>query len=97
MIGQTMNQSLSTLVSAITMFVGTLIMMFYTNWIMAISAILSTIVGFAFMTFIISKSQKYFAQQQTELGKLNGHIEEIYSGHNVVKVYNGEKEAKEAL
>ncbi|WP_132004898.1 ABC transporter ATP-binding protein [Mesobacillus foraminis] len=97
MIGQTMNQSLSTLVSAITMFVGTLIMMFYTNWIMAISAILSTIVGFALMTFIISKSQKYFAQQQTELGKLNGHIEEIYSGHNVVKVYNGEKKAKETF
>ncbi|MFS0634860.1 ABC transporter ATP-binding protein [Mesobacillus foraminis] len=97
MIGQTMNQSLSTLVSAITMFVGTLIMMFYTNWIMAISAILSTVVGFALMTFIISKSQKYFAQQQTELGKLNGHIEEIYSGHNVVKVYNGEKKAKETF
>lgn len=97
MIGQTMNQSLSTLVSAITMFLGSLIMMFYTNWIMAIAAILSTIVGFGFMTFIISKSQKYFAQQQKELGKLNGHIEEIYSGHNVVKVYNGEKEAKETF
>ena len=97
MIGQTMNQSLSTLVSAITMFVGSLIMMFYTNWIMAISAILSTIVGFGLMTFIISKSQRYFAQQQKELGKLNGHIEEIYSGHNVVKVYNGEKEARETF
>jgi ATP-binding cassette, subfamily B, multidrug efflux pump len=97
MIGQTMNQSLSTLVSAITMFLGSLIMMFYTNWIMAISAILSTIVGFGLMTFIISKSQRYFAQQQKELGKLNGHIEEIYSGHNVVKVYNGEKEARETF
>ncbi len=97
MIGQTMNQSLSTLVSAITMFVGSLIMMFYTNWIMALSAVLSTILGFALMTFIISKSQKYFAQQQKELGKLNGHIEEIYTGHNVVKVYNGEKEAKETF
>lgn len=97
MIGQTMNQSLSTLVSAITMFLGTLIMMFYTNWIMAIAAILSTIVGFGLMTFIISKSQKYFSQQQKELGKLNGHIEEIYSGHNVVKVYNGEKEARETF
>ncbi|MEH6995931.1 ABC transporter ATP-binding protein [Neobacillus drentensis] len=97
MIGQTMNQSLSTLVSAITMFLGTLIMMFYTNWIMAIAAILSTIVGFGLMTFIISKSQKYFSQQQKELGKLNGHIEEIYTGHNVVKVYNGEKEARETF
>jgi ATP-binding cassette, subfamily B, multidrug efflux pump len=97
LIGQTMNQSLSTLVSAITMFLGSLIMMFYTNWIMAISAILSTIVGFALMTVIISKSQKYFAQQQKELGLLNGHIEETYSGHNVVKVYNAEKEAKETF
>lgn len=97
MIGQTMNQSLSTLVSAITMFLGSLIMMFYTNWIMAIAAILSTLVGFGLMTFIISKSQRYFAQQQKELGKLNGHIEEIYSGHNVVKVYNGEKEARETF
>jgi ATP-binding cassette, subfamily B, multidrug efflux pump len=97
MIGQTMNQSIGALVSAITMFVGSLVMMFYTNWIMAISAILSTIVGFALMTFIISKSQKYFVQQQMELGKLNGHIEEIYSGHHVVKVYNGEKAAKETF
>ena len=97
MIGQTMNQSLSTLVSAVTMFLGTLIMMFYTNWIMAIAAILSTFIGFGLMSFIISKSQKYFAQQQKELGKLNGHIEEIYTGHNVVKVYNGEKDARETF
>ncbi|MEH7114781.1 ABC transporter ATP-binding protein [Neobacillus niacini] len=97
MIGQTMNQSISTLVSAITMFVGSLIMMFYTNWIMAISAIVSTILGFALMTFIISKSQKYFAEQQKELGLLNGHIEETYSGHNVVKVYNAETEARDTF
>ncbi|WP_254842648.1 ABC transporter ATP-binding protein [Bacillus sp. MRMR6] len=97
LIGQTMNQSLGTLVTAITIFVGSLIMMFYTNWIMAISAILSTIIGFAFMTFIISKSQIYFAEQQKELGKLNGHIEEIYSGHHIVKVFNGEKKAKETF
>jgi ATP-binding cassette, subfamily B, multidrug efflux pump len=97
MIGQTMNQSIGALVSAITMFLGSLIMMFYTNWIMAISAIVSTFIGFGLMTFIISKSQKYFAQQQKELGKLNGHIEEIYSGHHVVKVYNGEKNAKETF
>lgn len=97
MIGQTMNQSLSTLVSAITMFLGSLIMMFYTNWIMAISAVVSTILGFALMTVIISKSQRYFAEQQKELGLLNGHIEETYSGHNVVKVYNAEKEAKDTF
>lgn len=94
MVGQTMNQSISGLISAITMFVGSLIMMFYTNWIMAISAVLSTFIGFVLMVFIISKSQRFFAQQQAELGKLNGHIEETYSGHNVVKAYNGEKQAK---
>lgn len=97
MVGQTMNQSVSSLITAITMFIGSLIMMFYTNWIMAIAAILSTFIGFASMGMIISKSQKYFAQQQQELGKLNGHIEEIYSGHNVVKAYNGEQQAKDAF
>lgn len=97
MVGQTMNQSVSSLITAVTMFIGSLIMMFYTNWIMAIAAILSTFIGFAFMFMIISKSQKYFAQQQQELGKLNGHIEEIYSGHNVVKAYNGEQQAKDAF
>ncbi len=94
MIGQTLNQSLGSLVSQITMFFGTLIMMFYTNWILAIAAVISTIVGFALMIFIISKSQKYFSQQQKRLGQINGHVEEIYAGHNVVKAYNGEKAAR---
>lgn len=92
-IAQSMNQSLATLVSSITLFVGTIVMMFYTNWIMAITAILSSIVGFALMFAILGKSQKYFVKRQEELGKLNGHIEEIYSGLNVVKVYNGKEEA----
>ena len=70
-------------------------MMFYTNWIMAITAILSSLIGFVLMFVILGKSQKYFVARQTELGKLNGHIEEIYSGLNVVKVYNGKKEANE--
>ena len=94
-IAQSMNQSLSTLVSSFTLFVGTIFMMFYTNWIMAITAILSSLIGFVLMFVILGKSQKYFAARQTELGKLNGHIEEIYSGLNVVKVYNGKKEANE--
>ncbi|MDX8044446.1 ABC transporter ATP-binding protein [Gracilibacillus sp. S3-1-1] len=93
-LGQTLNQSLSTLVTAVTMFIGSLIMMFYTNWVMALSAILSTFIGFGLMTFIISKSQGYFAEQQRSLGQLNGHIEEIYTGHDVVKAYNGEQIAK---
>lgn len=93
-IGQTLNQSVGTLVTASAMFAGSLIMMFYTNWIMAVSAILAAFSGFGFMMLIITRSQKYFKQQQQELGTLNGHIEETYSGHNVVKAYNGEKEAK---
>lgn len=94
-IAQTMNQSLSTLVSAITLFIGTLIMMFYTNWIMAITAILSSLIGFGFMSIVLSKSQKYFIARQQELGNLNGHIEEVYSGLNVVKAYNANKEVNE--
>ena len=68
-------------------------MMFYTNWIMAITAILSSLFGFIFMALILGKSQKYFVARQTELGNLNGHIEEVYSGLNVVKAYNGKKDA----
>lgn len=93
-IGQTLNQSLGTLVTSLASFVGALVMMVYTNWIMALSAVAATFVGFALMVLIISRSQKYFAQQQNELGILNGHIEETYAGHNVVKAYNGEKNAK---
>lgn len=92
-VAQSMNQSLATLVSAITLFVGTIIMMFVTNWIMAITAIVSSLLGFVFMFSILGKSQKYFIAKQTELGNLNGHIEEIYSGLNVVKAYNGKKES----
>lgn len=92
-IAQSMNQSLGTLVSSITLFLGSIIMMFYTNWIMAITAIFSSMLGFVLMFVILGRSQKYFLARQTELGKLNGHIEEIYSGLNVVKVYNGKKES----
>lgn len=94
-IAQSMNQSLATLVSSVVLFLGTIIMMFYTNWIMAITAILSSLVGFILMFAILGKSQKYFTARQEELGKLNGHIEEVYSELNVVKVYNGSKEADE--
>ena len=92
-IGHNMNNSLATLVTSITLFVGSIIMMFATNWIMALTAIVSSIVGFALMFLILGKSQKYFNQRQEELGELNGFIEEIYSGHNVVKAYNGDKAA----
>lgn len=96
-IGQTMNQSLGNLVTSITMFLGSLLMMFITNSIMAITAIVSTILGFGLMMLIIRKSQKYFVGQQQYLGQLNGHIEEIYTGHNVVKAYNGEQAAQDTF
>ena len=95
MIGQTLNMSISSLVTAITMFIGSLVMMFYTNWIMTLAAVGCTVIGLIIMAVIMSKSQKYFISQQTELGNINGHVEEIYTGHNVVKVYNGtDKETK---
>ena len=94
-IAQSMNQSLATLVSATVLFLGTIVMMFYTNWIMALTAIGASLIGFIFMFGILGKSQKYFVARQVELGKLNGHIEEVYSGLNVVKAYNGGKIANE--
>ncbi len=94
-IAQSTNQSLATLVSSVTLFLGTLFMMFKTNWILAFTAIGASIIGFSFMFLILGKAQKYFSARQRELGNLNAHIEEIYSGLNVVRVYNGKKEADE--
>lgn len=93
-IAQNLNQSLATLISATTLFVGSIIMMFATNWIMAVTAILSSLIGFAFMFIILMKSQKYFMKRQKELGELNGHIEEIYSGQSIVRAYNNEENVK---
>ncbi|MBQ9853662.1 MAG: ABC transporter ATP-binding protein [Bacilli bacterium] len=92
-VAQNLNHSLASLITSLTLFVGSIIMMFVTNYIMAITAILSSLIGFSLMFTILGRSQKYFIKRQEELGKINGHIEEIYSGHNVVKVYNGSKEA----
>ena len=92
-IAQNMNHSFASLVTSLTLFLGSIIMMFVTNWIMAITAIISSILGFSLMGILLGKSQKYFTKRQEELGELNGFIEEIYSGHNIVKVYNGEKDA----
>lgn len=96
-IGQSLNNSIGTLVSSITSFVGALIMMFITNWIMALSAIAATFIGFFLMILIMSLSQKHFDTQQQQLGAMNGHIEEIYSGHTVVKAYNGEVNAEKTF
>ena len=94
-IAQSMNQSFATLVSAITLFIGTVFMMFKTNFLMSITAIFSSLIGFVFMFKILGKSQKYFIARQKYLGDLNAHIEEVYSGLNVVKVYNGKNEANQ--
>ena len=90
-VAQSMDQSIASLVSALALFIGTIVMMFVTNGIMAITAILSSLFGFIFMFMVLSKSQKYFNLRQRELGNLNAHIEETYSGLNVIKAYNGSK------
>ena len=92
-IAHNLNQSLATLVTSVTLFVGSIVMMFYTNWVMAITAILSSLIGFSLMFLILGKSQKYFVRRQEELGDMNGYIEEMYSAHNVVRAYNGTRDA----
>lgn len=94
-IGQALNQSLGTLISAVCLFFGSLIMMLKTNVIMTITAILSVLIGFVIMMIIMKNSQKYFAIQQDYLGKINGHIEEVYSGHTIIKAYNAENQMDE--
>lgn len=94
-IGQSLNRSIGTLVSSVTLLAGSVFMMFKTSWILALTAIFSSLTGFILMVVIMKKSQKYFVKQQEDLGKINGHIEEIYSNHNIVKVYNGEADANE--
>lgn len=96
-IGQTLNQSIGSLVAAVTLLIGSVFMMFYTSWVLALTAIGATIIGFVLMIVIMSKSQSHFTAQQQELGNINGHIEEIYSNHNVVKVYNGSNNAKKVF
>ncbi len=93
-IGQTLSQSLGTLITSFTMLAGSLVMMLYNSWVLTLTAIAASALGFVFMMLIMKRSQKYFAAQQTELGSINGHIEEIYTGHNLVKVYNGSRAAK---
>ena len=96
-IGQSFNQSLGTFFSSITLFIGSLYMMVTTNILMTLAAVLTSVVGFALMFVIMAHSQKYFFQQQENLGALNGYIEEIFSGQTIVRAYNGEPEAKETF
>lgn len=92
-IGMSISRSLDTFVSAVALLISSVVMMFYTNWILAITAILTSLIGFSFMSLILGKSQKYFNEKQVKLGNLNGHIEEMYAGYNVVRVYNGKKDS----
>ena len=94
-IGQSLNQSIGTLMSAFALLIGSVVMMFLTNPTMAVSAILSSLVGFLLMAAIMSRSQKYFNRQQEYLGKVNGFVEEMYTGHDIVRTYNGGKKASE--
>ncbi|MCD7828715.1 MAG: ABC transporter ATP-binding protein/permease [Clostridiales bacterium] len=94
MIGQAMSNSLSNLVTAIAQFIGCLIMMYYTNAIMATTTVLATLIGIAVMIIIMSRSQKYFTARQRSLGTLNGYIEEMYTGHDVIRILNAEDEVK---
>ena len=94
-IGQMMNQSFSTLVSSAALLLGSLIMMFSTNAMMATSGVLATLLGIFLMFLVIGKSQVHFKGQQEELGIIDGQIEEIYGGHTVVKLYNAVADARE--
>ncbi|MGN0748539.1 MAG: ABC transporter ATP-binding protein [Christensenellales bacterium] len=96
-IGQSLNNSVTSLVTSLSMLIGCIIMMVITNWIMALSAIGATIIGFVLMGVIMSKSQKYFKAQQETLGELNGKIEESYTGHAIVKAFNGKNDEKESF
>ncbi|MBE6949326.1 MAG: ABC transporter ATP-binding protein [Ruminococcaceae bacterium] len=96
-ISQSLNQSIGNLVSSVTLFVGSLFMMFTTDVTMTITAILSTVIGFVAMFMIMGRSQKYFSRQQKHLGEVNGYIEEMFSGHTVVKAYNAEADCKKSF
>ena len=89
-VGEAVQRSVVSLVSAAALFIGCLFMMFRTNALMALTAILSSLLGFGMMGAIMGRSQRYFQDQQQALGELNGHIEEAFSGHDVLKVYNAE-------
>ena len=94
-IGMTLNLSIAQLITSVALFIGSAVMMFITNVVLALTAIGASILGFLMMSVIMKKSQKHFNRQQRHLGAINGHVEEIYTGHNIVKAYNAEKTTKE--
>ncbi|MGX7108648.1 ABC transporter ATP-binding protein [Facklamia miroungae] len=96
-LGQTLNQSMSTLVSSTTMLIGTLIMMFRTDLTLTIVSISTVVIGFAITIFLMGKSRNFFKKQQNHLAEINGHIEEMYTGHAIVRSYNAVDFAKETF
>lgn len=96
-ISQALNQGIASIGSSITLFFGSLVLMLLTNYLMALTAVGVTLLGFFFMTLTIRASRKYFIAQQRDLGDMNGHVEEIYAGHNIVRAYNGEKNARKTF
>lgn len=90
-ISQTLNQGLAQIVTAITMVIGILVMMFSISWLLTLVSLVLLPVSMTLISIMVKKSQHYFKEQQDSLGKINGHVEEMYSGHNVMRVFNGEK------
>lgn len=95
LMSQSLQDGLASLISQIVLMLGALIMMFITSWQMSLGAIVAVLIGFGIMMFIMKRSQKYHSMRQKSLGKINGHIEEVYSGLQVIKVYNASKKSKE--
>ena len=92
-VGQTLNQGITQMITSVTMILGILIMMLSINWLLTLVAVIVLPVSFVFISFIVKKSQNLFKRQQDTLADINGYVEEIYAGHNIVKAFNGEKRA----
>lgn len=92
-VSQTLNQSMSQIITSVITLVGVFIMMLTISWLMTLAALIMLPLSIIFISLIVKRSQKYFKQQQTYLGHINGHVEEIFSGHIIMKAFNGEKKA----
>lgn len=93
-VGQSLTQSLGTLISSVLLLIAVLFMMFYTNVVLSFVTIGSVLLGFVFSAVLMAKSQRYFQEQQSNLAAINGYVEEMYSGHNVITSYNGAEKTR---
>ena len=96
-VGQSLNQSLGTVISSSLLLIAVLFMMFYNNVVLSFVTIGSVLIGFVFVALIMGKSQRFFRAQQENLASVNGYVEEMYSGHNVIVSYNATEESKKAF